>query len=430
MNDLDNISGINTIPILSGNCTLCVFSIIVNIIQIRIIISLKFLNSILYRLLFIISINEIINCFFHIFQSFLVIFNLDIKFIYILDSLIIYFTDTLSMILLACLCDSMKMSILKHNKNVSKQSYKIFSLIFASVLTVIYFILYIINNDEQYIYTELISWRFLSNINLKEIDISTNSISYFLTIVIYSLIILYSFLTIIKIQNFIKEKNKEEEKSKNRKKLNEFRYKMIKYPLYGALWVIPLIIYSFFEYVKKNNNKNDNSEISEKILFLRIKYLLYFNYSFISSIRGILFFKLFISNERIKKLIQYKIRDIIFFKNILKDEFEEDLQSSNSNTYNNESNKIKNEINPNFNEFQEGLIDDRDLKNKNDEQKNDKNNEEDSDSDDENNIKNMTPNINTMPNNDILVRISTLSESNKDTISDIHKGKRNPINDS
>ena len=42
----------------------------------------------------------------------------------------------------------------------------------------------------------------------------------------------------------------------------------------------------------------------------------------------------------------------------------------------------------------------------------------------------MTTNINTMPNNDILVRISTLSESNKDTISDIHKGKRNPINDS
>ena len=73
---------------------------------------------------------------------------------YIINSLIIYFTDTFSIILLGCLCDSMNVSIIKHNKKIFiNQSYKLFSFIFSAILTIICFIFYIISSDEKFFYT-------------------------------------------------------------------------------------------------------------------------------------------------------------------------------------------------------------------------------------------------------------------------------------
>ena len=215
-----NIFVLNTTPILTGNCALCLFSIIVNFIEMKIILSLKFLNSILYRLLFFISISEIINCFFHIFQSILNIFDFNSNFLNITNSAAIYFTDTFSIILLACLCDSMNAMILKQNRKISfNRSYMYFSLIFSVVLTIIYYIFFIIKSKEKFIYTQILLWKFFSNENLNNKDIisfaSLNFISYLLTIIIYGLIMVYSFILIIKMQIFIKEKNQEGKKKKN-----------------------------------------------------------------------------------------------------------------------------------------------------------------------------------------------------------------------
>lgn len=127
----ENTLGINPISILSGNCILCIFSIIINIIEVSIILYFKFLHSILYHLLLFMSLNEIINCIFHIIQSILVMLNANLHSLYIINSLIIYFTDTFSIILLGCLCDSMNVSILKHNKKIFiNQSYILFSFFF------------------------------------------------------------------------------------------------------------------------------------------------------------------------------------------------------------------------------------------------------------------------------------------------------------
>ena len=58
MNDLNgNILEINPIPILSGNCILCIFSIIINVIEVSIIFYFKFLHSILYHLLLFMSLS-------------------------------------------------------------------------------------------------------------------------------------------------------------------------------------------------------------------------------------------------------------------------------------------------------------------------------------------------------------------------------------
>ena len=215
---------------------------------------------------------------------------------------------------------------------------------------------------------------------------------------------MYCFYMIIKINIFIGEKSKDEKKSKNWAKLNEFKYKMLKYPFFGMSWVGPLGIYSLLEII----NLNNNSKINEKLNILKIKYFLFFVFTFISSVRGILFFKLFISNEKIKKYIQYKIKNIIFFKNVLKDEISELIErtpsENESNEFLNKSGAPKNH----FGIFQEGLIDDRDIINEKNE------NDSDLDSDEEENISNkqeINAINNTMPENK---KLRSLSSYNND----------------
>lgn len=424
MNDLDNNNfiGINICPILTGNCFLCIFSIIANIIEIKIILSLKFLHSILYRLLFIIAISEIINCSFHMIQSIFIIFDINFSFLYNLDSFVLYYTDTLTVVLLSCLCDSMNALILKQNRKIStNQTYKIFSLIFASVLTIIYFILYIVNINDNHIYSDVISWKFISNENIQTIKLfSASFISYGFTLIIYILLVMYCFYMIIKINLFIGEKSQDESKSKNWIKLKEFKYKMLQYPFFGAIWVGPLAIYSLLEVIKLNNK---DTNISEKSNILKIKYFLFFVFTFISSVRGLLFFKLFISNEKIKKYIQYKIKYVIFFQNVLKDEISELIEKSQSENDTSIFSIKSGDTENKFGIFQEGLIDDRD-------DNNDKKNGSDSDSnsEEEENISDKQEKdskANTMPFKKNISSLSSLS-GDKDEIN--HNKKNSSIN--
>lgn len=415
MNDLnEKILEINPISILSGNCILCIFSIIINIIEVSIILYFKFLHSILYHLLLFMSLSEIVNCIFHIIQSILIMLNVENTF-YIINSFIIYFTDTFSIILLGCLCDSMNVSILKHNKKISiNQSYKLFSFIFSAVLTIICFIFYILrkDKDEKFIYTEFISWKFISNENLFQVNkLSINFFAYLITIAIYFLIISYSFFLIYRIYCFINEKSLDEAK---KTKLNEFKIKMIKYPFFGILWISSLFLYSFSELFFGNND----NDIFSKVKIIKIKYFIYFIYCFISSLRGVLFFKLFISNEKIKKFIQLKIKSIIILDDIFDHEIEGNKSKDNYSINDND-----NRVDEKNNLFQEGLIDDRDTKNnssKDEDEKSD--NENNSGSDDENLIKvsSATMNKNNIEE-DLFQSLSSLSETTKDYASENKK---------
>ncbi len=415
MNDLnEKILEINPISILSGNCILCIFSIIINIIEVSIILYFKFLHSILYHLLLFMSLSEIVNCIFHIIQSILIMLNVENTF-YIINSFIIYFTDTFSIILLGCLCDSMNVSILKHNKKISiNQSYKLFSFIFSAVLTIICFIFYILrkDKDEKFIYTEFISWKFISNENLFQVNkLSINFFTYLITIAIYFLIISYSFFLIYRIYCFINEKSLDEAK---KTKLNEFKIKMIKYPFFGILWISSLFLYSFSELFFGNND----NDIFSKVKIIKIKYFIYFIYCFISSLRGVLFFKLFISNEKIKKFIQLKIKSIIILDDIFDHEIEGNKSKDNYSINDND-----NRVDEKNNLFQEGLIDDRDTKNnssKDEDEKSD--NENNSGSDDENLIKvsSATMNKNNIEE-DLFQSLSSLSETTKDYASENKK---------
>jgi hypothetical protein len=212
-------------------------------------------------------------------------------------------------------------------------------------------------------------------------------------------------------------KEKKEDKERSKKSVKEFKYKMIKYPVFGAVWVFPLIIYSLFEYLKRNNN-NTISEIS----IIRLKYFLFYIYSFISSIRGIFFFKLFISNERIKQYIHDKIDNIIFFENVMKNKINE-ISNYSYDDSNTSITRVKSS--PKFNNFQEGLIDDRDESSNKDKHNNNQENSSNYEilSDDFlQNVKSENSIINSSS--------SSLKETQKDNKSNNQKSERKSLKDS
>jgi hypothetical protein len=264
------------------------------------------------------------------------------------------------------------------------------------------------STDEKFIYTELISWKFISNDNLFQVKkLSINYFTYLITIAIYSLIISYSFFLIYRIYCFINEKSLDDAK---KTKLNEFKIKMIKYPFFGFLWISSLFLYSFSELFFGNND----NDIFSKVKIIKIKYFIYFIYCFISSLRGVLFFKLFISNEKIKKFIKLRIKSMIILDNI----FEEGIQTNDK--YNN-NDDIKEDEKQNI--FQEGLIDDRDINKNISKEENEKSdNKNTSSSDNENNIKNNSAimNINNFEE-DLIQSLSSMSEESKDIASENQK---------
>ena len=76
---------------------------------------------------------------------------------------------------------------------------------------------------------------------------------------------------------------------------------MLQYPILGLYFIFPLIVYSYIELYK------DTSQLKD-LTYLRIRYIIFNIYCFMNSTRGWMFFRVFISNEKIK---------IYLFKNYL-----------------------------------------------------------------------------------------------------------------
>jgi hypothetical protein len=93
-------------------------------------------------------------------------------------------------------------------------------------------------------------------------------------------------------------------------KLKSFKNKILQYPLIGFCFVLPLIIFSIIEFINKkkwldNGQTKQNeaeNEIEEKgkLEYLRLRFIFYNINCFLNSIRGWFYFKIFISNEKIR----------------------------------------------------------------------------------------------------------------------------------
>jgi hypothetical protein len=207
--------------------------------------------------------------------------------------------------------------ILKQNKRINTQ-FSLFLKIaygFSVLMTGLFFMLSINNKEgkETDLYKNIIALNFIkdaykNNKKHKERDLAPLLV----TVIIYFLIVVYASYKVILIQLFIRkrggeinegedEDNLADKKMHKSLKLKSFKNKMMQYPLLGIYFFVPLVIYSFIEYFKDSKSEND-------LGYLKARYIFYNINCFMNSTRGWLFFRVFISNEKIK---------IFLFKNYL-----------------------------------------------------------------------------------------------------------------
>ncbi len=299
-------------------------SLFFSVITILIYIRVKSLRTIIYRLFFHIAINETFSRIAHIIhfinnliqnsnenekggdkknyeKIYEVIFNI--------CAFLIYYTDTNILIFLTLSCYSMYELILKQNKTINNRLFSIVNVLYiiSLLLTVFFFILPLFISKEAFnneLYKNIITLKFIEDKKINHkiwLPLSFTSL-------IYSFLVIYAFIKIILIQRFIKKRknlNEIEEdpdsmdrKLHNKFKLKSFYDKMMQYPFLGLLFFIPIAAYSWIEF-----SLNDDD-----LYHLKIRFYSYNINCFINSIRGWMYFKVFISNEKIK---------IFLFKNFL-----------------------------------------------------------------------------------------------------------------
>ena len=287
-----------------------ILSLFCSIITILIYLRVKSLRTIIYRLFFQIAINETISRSAHILH-FINLYILKSEFIFEISVILIYFTDTNVLIFIAYSCYTMFELILKQNKRINTQ-FSLFLKIaygFSVLMTGIFFMLSINNKQgkETDLYKNIIALNFIkdaykNNKKHKKRDLAP----LLFTVIIYFLIVVYASYKVILIQLFIRkrggeinegedEDNLADKKMHKSLKLKSFKNKMMQYPLLGIYFFVPLVIYSFIEKYK--------AEESSSLSYLKARYIFYNINCFMNSIRGWMFFRVFISNEKIKMFL-------------------------------------------------------------------------------------------------------------------------------
>ena len=311
---------IDTISINIAALIFSILSLSCCIITILIYVKVKSLRTIIYRLFFHISINEVISRVAHIFQFINSTFLGSNNIIFDINIVLIYLTDTNILIFIAFSCYAMFELILKQNKNINNQFSKIvkFILGFSIILTSIFFIISISNeenekekNKEIDLYRNIIALNFIKDTDKRKKELYPLLI----TSIIYLILVIYSFFKTCRIHYFIGSKgdinegdeddNQKEKKIQKSLKLQSFKNKMLQYPLLGVYFFLPLMVYSYIEFFKP---EEQTLETSENLDYLRARYIFFNIYCFMNSTRGWMFFRVFISNEKIK---------IYLFKNYL-----------------------------------------------------------------------------------------------------------------
>ena len=356
----------------TSSTTLAIFvfstlTLVCSTFTIIIYLRMKNLRTLVYRFFFHVAINEWINR-----LGYLAILISEIKTNVIsfrIFSVIIYLSNTNIIILTAFTCFGMYQLILKQNTKLADKFNKIsiFLYIGSAVFTVIFdFISRDDNNDktkETNIYRNIICLYFITD------EENKNLASVLYNFILYLLILIFSFVWIILIQIFVKDKasiprnmDNEAETMKDKAiksslKLRTFKLKLLAYPFLNFSYIVPLSVYLWIEYAylaikdKQANQDNKENGIRKNINYLRARYLFYNIYCFMNSIRGLLYFKVFNDNEKIKMYLFKNFLYFDLFKTI--DQInEEEVSNENSSKVIEADNisPIEKEINKNFDE--------------------------------------------------------------------------------
>ena len=290
-----------------------ILSLFCSIITILIYLRVKSLRTIIYRLFFQIAINETISRVAHILYCIKIIIPTFFTFLFYPCVLLIYFTDTNILIFLTISCYSMYEIIIKQNKTLNNKLnlYLIVSYIFSFILTIIFFILPLFSSKDGNVmngelYRNVITLSFIKDSDKEYMLWYTLT----LTFGIYFILVIFGSYKVVRIQIFISKRrnsneieedaNSVDKKLFNKFKLKAFNNKMVQYPTLGLFFFIPIVTYSLIEYFKGTGNSD--------LLYLRFRFYAYNINCFINSIRGWMYFRVFISNEKIK---------LFLFKNFL-----------------------------------------------------------------------------------------------------------------
>ena len=340
-----------------------VLSVICSTITIIIYFRIKSLRTLIYQFFLHVAFNEWLSR-----LSYLILFIAEVSgyniHMFRTSAVLINFTDTNIILLVTFACFGMYQLILKQNVKLSEKFHKI-SIILYSVSVVFTVILFCLTYDHH----EKIN---ANTEDRTDTDIYRNAICLFITedyfkveslksIIfincIYIPLLITSFVFIILIQVFVKDRsgisniNEAEEINKDKSiksslKLRTFKMKLLLYPLLNLAYIVPLIVYLWIEFFYLINY----DQYFDKMHMLRIRYAFYNIYCFMNSIRGYIFFIVFINNEKIKDYLFKKYLHFDLFKTIDQINEEEEMSDIRSSKVieNTGITKLEKEINNNF----------------------------------------------------------------------------------
>ena len=315
-----------------------VLSLICSTVTIIMYLKIKTLRTLIYRFFFHVAINEWISRI-----SYLVLFLIKQKYnlyAFRISSTFIYFSDTNIIILVTFVCFGMYQLILKQNNKLAQNFNKISIYLYSAsaVITVIFFCISMKTDDntgiDKNLYRNVICLTFI--IDLDQVALP----SFIFTQIIYLSLLVLSFIFIFLIQGFVKDravidKNPGETEASLDKsiisslKLKTFKIKLLTYPLLNFSYIVPLSIYLWIEFA----HLHQNDSLRKSMSYLRVRYIFYNIYCFLNSIRGWIFFKALITNEKIKIFILKKFFYFDLFKTIEQIEQEEELSNPKSSTF-------------------------------------------------------------------------------------------------
>ena len=335
---LNTIIEINTNSINFSIFLFSILSVLCCIITVLIYFKMRQLRTVIYRFFFHFAINEMVDRLTYLIRF---ISRQKVIFIFRATAFITYFTDTNIIILVTFTCYGMYQLILKQNAKLHSQFNKIsiFLYSFSLILTIINHILSINNDDvkekgkDTDLFRNVICLFFIND------DNNPNVKPIIFTCVIYFGLLIYTFINIILIQIFVKDRanisnnvggddetSEDDKKIKSALKLRTFRLKLLAYPALSVAYIIPLFAYAWIEYNYLSNKDNYDEDMN----YYRIRYAFFNIYCFSNSIRGFLFFLVFIMNEKIKKYIFENYLYFEIFKTIDKIKEEENLKEGSS----------------------------------------------------------------------------------------------------
>ena len=317
-------------------------SLFCSIITILIYFKIKSLRTIIYRIFFHVAINETISRIVHIINFFNneSLMGSQVAILFDITTFLIIITDTNILLYIAFACYAMYELILKQNKRINNQ-FSIFfkvSLVFSAVMTAIVFSLTFTTdsfNRRIDLYRNVIALNFI-----KDKDIGGNKIlPLLISTIVYFLLVMYSLYKTILIQIFIRrkgdlgdgdEEGNEDKRMQKSLKLKSFKNKMMQYPLLGLYFIVPLIVYSYIEYFKKIESENEDGDLN----YLKARFIFYNILCFMNSTRGLMFFRVFISNEKIKMYLfkKYLTSSVFYTIDKIKPRRERSFTKSSANS--------------------------------------------------------------------------------------------------